>query len=50
MKFCKEFLKKTVLKNYSSKFSRSRKSVAELSFFTVILFARRRKQFAFYHV
>ena len=31
MKFCKEFLKKTVLKNDCSKFSRSKRSVAKLS-------------------
>ena len=32
MKFCKEFLKKTVLKNYCSKFNCSKRSVATLSF------------------
>jgi len=31
MKFCKEFLQKTVLQNDCSKFSRSKRSVAELS-------------------
>jgi len=31
VKFCKEFLSKTVLKNDCSKFSRSKKSVAKLS-------------------
>jgi len=31
MKFCKEFLKKTVLKYDCSKFSRSKRSVAKLS-------------------
>jgi len=31
MKFCKEYLKKTVLKNNCSKFSRSKRSVAKLS-------------------
>ena len=31
MKFCKEFLEKTVFKNDCSKFSRSRRSVAKLS-------------------
>jgi len=37
MKFCKkEFLKKTVLKHDCSKFSRSKKSVAKLSFCYVV--------------
>jgi len=31
MKFCKEFLKKTALKNDCSKFSHSKRSVAKLS-------------------
>jgi len=38
MKFCKkEFLKKTVLKNDCSKFSRSKRSVAKLSLFLCCL-------------
>jgi len=45
MKFCKkQFLKKR-FKNDCSKFSRSKRSVAKLSFFAVMLFARWRKQF-----
>ena len=46
MKFCKEFLKKTVFKNDCSKFSGSEWSVAKLS----LLFARWRKQFALHPV
>ena len=37
LKMCKEFLKKTVLKNDCSKFSRSKRSVANLSLFLCCL-------------
>jgi len=36
MKFCKEFLEKTVLKNDCSQFSRSKRSVAKLFFCYVV--------------
>jgi len=51
MKFCKkEFLQKRFLKNDCSKFSHSKRSVAKLSFFVVMFFARWRKQFALYPI